>query len=103
MPDAASVTLADRSLRVTFRVGLGHADFHFRWLRHNCDLDRHPKTGERIVCSSELPEDLTPKSAAIEGDDLVVTWGHDGRRSRYSLGWLHEHAYAPNRDTTPPP
>lgn len=75
----------------------GDADFHLRWLRHNCDLDLHPATRERTVCSSELPDDLRATHADIEGDALVVRWAHDGRESRYALRWLREHAYAPNR------
>jgi gamma-butyrobetaine dioxygenase/trimethyllysine dioxygenase len=80
----------------------GHADFHLRWLRHNCDLDRHPQTGERTVDSSELPDALHAE-AEVEGDTLRVTWAHDGRTSRYPLGWLEEHAYARDRKEAPPP
>lgn len=73
------------------------ADFHLRWLRHNCDVDRHPLTRERTVDSSELPDDLTIDEARIEGGELLVRWRHDGRQSRYPLAWLEEHAYAVDR------
>lgn len=99
------VSLADRWLRVRFPEGHS-ADFHYRWLRHACDLDRHPTTGERTVCSSEIPDGVRPTDAVVEGADLIVAWEHDGRRSRYALGWLEEHAYARGRDvasTTRPP
>jgi gamma-butyrobetaine dioxygenase/trimethyllysine dioxygenase len=97
-----AVAVHDRWLRVSFADG-HHADFHHRWLRHNCDVDRHPTTRERIVDSSELPDDLRAADARIDGDALVVVWSHDQRASRYALGWLAEHAYARDRPTTPPP
>ncbi|HEU4408195.1 MAG TPA: TauD/TfdA family dioxygenase [Polyangiaceae bacterium] len=97
------VELRDGFLRVHFGAGLGHADFHPRWLRHNCDADRHPATGERLVCSSELPEGLAVARAAVDGDRLAVTWAPDGRTSVFGLGWLAEHAYARDRAEPPPP
>jgi gamma-butyrobetaine dioxygenase/trimethyllysine dioxygenase len=87
-------------LRVHF--ARGHADFHLRWLRHNCDLDRHPQTAERTVDSSELPDALSAE-ATIDGDELSVRWAHDGRVSRYALPWLEENAYARDRRELPPP
>jgi len=91
-----TVELHDNWLRVFFSESR-HADFHLRWLRHNCDRDLHPKTRERILCSSELPDDVRATSAAILGETLVVHWQNDGRESHYALGWLEEHAYARNR------
>jgi gamma-butyrobetaine dioxygenase/trimethyllysine dioxygenase len=96
------VELRDRWLRVHLATG-SHADFHFRWLRHNCDHDRHPITGERTNCSSELPDELPVESARIAGDALLVRWGHDGRESRYPLAWLEQHAYAKDCADVPPP
>lgn len=84
------------AIRVRFRPD-AHADFHARWLRHNCDRDLHPTTRERILCSSEIADDLEARSAAVEGDALVVSWS-DGRESRYPLAWLEEHAYARDRE-----
>ncbi len=89
-------------LRVTFADG-SHADFHHRWLRHNSDNDRHPKTGERILCSSELADDVRATHAAIDGDSLVVTFSDGSPPSRYALSWLAAEAYAPGRDAVPPP
>jgi hypothetical protein len=96
------VELHEGWLRVRFGTG-GHGDFHLRWLRHHCELDRHPVTRERTVCSSELPDDLRAESAWMDGDGLVVRWAHDGRESRYPLAWLEEHAYARDREAVPPP
>lgn len=97
----ASVEIREGYLRV--RLARGHGDFHLRWLRHNCDTDRHPRTGERTVCSSDLPDDLRAAQAEIAGDALRVTWAHDGRESFYPLAWLEEHAYARDRLDVPRP
>jgi gamma-butyrobetaine dioxygenase/trimethyllysine dioxygenase len=95
------VELRPGHLRVHFHVG--HADFHFRWLRHNCDEDRHPQTGERTLCSSEIPDGLGIDGAEVVAGELRVRWSHDGRTSRYPLGWLEEHAYARDRMEAPAP
>lgn len=100
---SGGVELHDGWLRVCFGTGGGHADYHFRWLRHNCDVDRHPTTRERTVDSSDLPDRLHATRAAVEGGELRVEWAHDGRESRYSLDWLREHAYAEGRESPPAP
>jgi alpha-ketoglutarate-dependent taurine dioxygenase len=79
------------------------ADFHLRWLRHNCDLDRHPLTNERTVDSADLPDKLAIVSATIEGGALRVEWLHDRRVSTYGLPWLHANAYAIDRALVTPP
>ncbi len=101
-----AVTLFDSWLRVTFSQEPGdHADYHYVWLRHNCDHDRHPATGERIRCSSALPHRPRPLSASIQGDTLHIAWDEPGRPgpSVYSLSWLREHAYAHRRVAVAPP
>lgn len=103
LPDAPSVTLHPRWLRVHFGPSRGHADYHLRWLRHLCDRDRHPVTGERTVDPSDLPDVLQARDARIDGDALRVVWSHDGRESAYPLAWLMEHAYARDREDVPPP
>jgi len=80
-----------------------HADFHLRWLRHNCDLDRHPTTGERLIDSAALPDDLAVVNAGVDDGVLRITWAHDGRVSRYPLAWLRRHAYAVDRVAVPRP
>jgi len=97
-----SVVLHPGWLRVTFATGQ-HADFHDRWLRHNSDNDRHPKTGERILCSSELPDDLHAVTAEIAGDALVVRFSDGSPASAFPLAWLEAEAYAGGRDAVPPP
>jgi gamma-butyrobetaine dioxygenase/trimethyllysine dioxygenase len=101
MHEAARVEVHDGFLRVI--APEHHADFHLRWLRHNCDRDRHPTTGERMVDSSELPDELAATGARLDGDALEVSWAHDGRVSRYPIAWLWEHAYAIDRLDVPAP
>ncbi len=88
------------------RVPLGggeYADFHYRWLRHNCDRERHPQTRERTLCSSDLPDDLTPRTATLQDDALEIVWAQGGHTSVYARQWLREHAYALGRDAAPRP
>lgn len=98
---AVEIAVRDRYLRLTADGWAG--DFHLRWLRHNCDRDRHPVTGERVVDSSQLPDELAVAGAAIAGDALEITWAHDRRVSSYPLPWLERHAYARDRVEVPPP
>ena len=117
-PDAGRVELFDRWLRVHFAAEspVRSADFHYLWLRHQCEKDRHPQTRERVVDASELPERIRPRAAAVEpvapgadadaaeGGELVVRWDEPGDRvSRYPLGWLRAHAYGAERGGAPPP
>jgi gamma-butyrobetaine dioxygenase/trimethyllysine dioxygenase len=100
MSREAGVEPHDGWLRVRFGGSGGHADFHLRWLRHNCDLARHPQTGERMVDSSDLPDALALRDARVAREALEVEWAHDGRISRY---WLRERAYALDREEARPP
>jgi alpha-ketoglutarate-dependent taurine dioxygenase len=101
MPNAPELAIHRDWLRVPLGDG-DHADFHHRWLRHNCDAERHHQTGERTRCSSELPDDLAPRTARLHGDHLELTWP-GGHVSTYALAWLRTHAYALNRVDVPPP
>jgi gamma-butyrobetaine dioxygenase/trimethyllysine dioxygenase len=96
-----SLELHPEWMRVPLDGG-DHADFHHRWLRHNCNLERHPQTRERTRCSSELPDDITARRAEIVGDILEIDWS-DEHSSQYPLEWLRENAYALNRVAVPPP
>ncbi len=97
------VHLGPTWLRVALGDGRGTGDFHYRWLRHQCDRARHPLTGERTLCSSELPDDVRPRRASLDGDALTVVWEPDGHESRYALAWLDAHAYARDRVEHLPP
>jgi gamma-butyrobetaine dioxygenase/trimethyllysine dioxygenase len=101
-PDGGLV-LGPTWLRVGLGAGRGTGDFHYRWLRHNCDRARHPLTGERTLCSSELPDEVRPRAARVADDALRITWEPDGHESVYALAWLDAHAYARDRRDHPPP
>lgn len=100
------VELFDRWLRVHFAGAPPlSADFHYQWLRSHCEQDRHPLTKERIVDASEVAPTIAPRSAQVlPTAELLVRWDEPGERiSHYPLAWLHEHAYAVNRQAAPPP
>ena len=102
------VDARDGFLRVYFDgKSASHADFHYFWLRHNCDCCRHPETGERTLCSSRVPLEIRPTSVVLDPDGVSLTlwWLEEsGRhRSEFALAWLQEHAYAEGRGDVPPP
>lgn len=97
------VELSGAAARVHFGAGRGHADFHYRWLRHWCDRERHPVTRERTLDSSEVADEVFPLEASVEEGALRVRWSPDGHESEYPLAWLDAHAYARDRAAAPPP
>ena len=104
-PTTGLFEVRDTFLRVHFSGG-SHADFHYFWLRHNCDCCRHPQTGERTLCSSAVPLDLRPASVtpATSGTALTIEWDEPTRhRSTFALDWLRTHAYALEREDVDPP
>jgi alpha-ketoglutarate-dependent taurine dioxygenase len=81
-------------------------DFHYIWLRHQCPASVHPKTRERIICSSEI--DLNLKASSVNvGDDqasITIQWATpDAHQSTFSLAWLIAHAYALDQPSPQPP
>lgn len=105
---APSVELHPGWLRVFFPTGSPRwADFHYLWLRHQCDRDRHPQTKERTLDPSEIAEDIRPLAARLsplQGGQLVVRWNEPSRReSVYSLPFLQQHAYAAEQPGPRPP
>ena len=104
--DFPRVELFDRWLRVHFAAAPAlSADFHYQWLRGQCEQDRHPLTRERILDASEVAPEIAPLTAQVlPAGELVVQWDEPGQRvSRYPLAWLHEHAYAVNREAAAAP
>ena len=109
---APKVLLFDRWLRVQLAATPPlTGDFHYQWLRSQCELDRHPQTGERVVDVSEISPtiapllaELAPESELAPEGELIVRWDEPGQRtSRYPLAWLRQHAYALNQPAPEPP
>jgi alpha-ketoglutarate-dependent taurine dioxygenase len=69
------------------------ADYHFRYLRHHAGTDRHPTTNEPTLCSSELPDDIHPRTLTVREDALVITWSDGSPEALYSRSRLRELAY----------
>jgi len=104
--------LHDNFLRLQLNEGSNEAnsfDFHYFWLRHNCNCQphcRHPKTGERIIDSSEVPLSISPSSITVGHDNkITIVWKGDSHRTEFDLDWLKQHSYATNRHSkvAPPP
>jgi gamma-butyrobetaine dioxygenase len=82
LPHAFSVRWADETV----------SNFPYLFLRDNCPSGFHPQTKERVFDLLTVSADLTPKSAALEGDSIVIEWsGADRHRSVYSADWLKTH------------
>jgi alpha-ketoglutarate-dependent taurine dioxygenase len=99
--DGRDLQLHDDWLRLFFDTSR-YADFHYLWLKHNDEHGRHPVTGERIVDSSEIADDVRPLRTEVENEQLRVSWS-DGSDSHFAISWLREHAYAANREAAPRP
>ncbi len=104
----ASIDARRDFLRVRFAdAPIGSADFHWFWLRHQCDCCRHPTTRERTLRPSDVALDQKPTEVTLSDDakSVVVTWpdGGGAHASAYRLDWLLEHAYAPDAGPLPEP
>ena len=105
------VQLHDGWLRLHFSAAPPDAaDFHYQWLRSQCEKDRHPLTRERIVDASEIAAGIRPLSASAAGrPNRGARRAHrpldepGARTSRYALDWLRQHAYAINQAPPMPP
>lgn len=103
----AAVEPHDGWLRVYFSRGQPrHADYHWFWLRHQCSVDRHPITSERMLDASDVPIGIQARDVSIDKDErnVLITWNEEpGRQSTYAMDWLRAHAYAPDREAIAPP
>jgi len=72
--------------------------FHYVWLRDNCQCLEclHPDTGERILVTANIAEDIAPVNAQLNdaNDALIVEWNQSSHQSAYSLNWLAKHDYS---------
>jgi gamma-butyrobetaine dioxygenase len=95
------VELRDGFVRLSH--GAHTFDFHLRWLRHNCDQDRHPTTNERTADSADLSDRLAIEEITLDDNVVRLRWAREPRTSRFPIAWLIEHAYAIDRHIEPPP
>jgi gamma-butyrobetaine dioxygenase len=69
--------------------------FHAIWLRDNA-LDaetRSPGNGQRLITIGDIPAETRLLSAEVDGPDVEVKFGPDGKTSRFAAGWLIRHCY----------
>jgi gamma-butyrobetaine dioxygenase len=73
-------------------AGAGRALFGLPaiWLRVNCPCSRcrDPRTGERLVTITDLPQEVWVTTARQAGDRVEVEFGPDGHRGVFDVGWL---------------
>ena len=91
----------------TLEIDLGSgqlSQFHYVWLRDNCSCNQctHADTRERILVTSEIPDDLLALDARIDGDEVVVKWNDHDHQSRFQINWLKEHNYSGSTFATDP-
>src|SRR6201996_711544 len=63
------------------------------WLRDNCPCPecRVPGSGQKLFQITGLPEDLVVTTVEEDAATVTVTFGPDGRRSRFGRDWLAAH------------
>jgi [2-(trimethylamino)ethyl]phosphonate dioxygenase len=103
-PSIAAADIDLRWVRVWWDDGTV-SRYHHLWLRDNCPQLRHPATGHRTIDTAQIPEDCRPSAVEVAaGDDLRVTWAHDGHVSSYPAAWLAANDYSNGaRNTRPVP
>ena len=91
----SDVSEQSNGLTVSWADGLD-SFFHFVWLRDCCYCEHcgNSYSSKRFVVPSDVPLDVRPSSLAIgDGNELAVTWAHDGHRSHYPSAWLRQNRY----------
>jgi gamma-butyrobetaine dioxygenase len=82
LPHALCVRWADETVSA----------FPYLFLRDNCPSAFHPQTQERVFDLLSVSPELSPKSAALEGDSIIIDWsGPLCHRSVFSADWLKAH------------
>jgi gamma-butyrobetaine dioxygenase len=64
------------------------------WLRVNCPCPRcrDPRTDERLVTITDLPQDVWVTAARRADDRVEVEFGPDKHRAVFDVGWLRQFA-----------
>ena len=90
----ATIEEEGRAVRVRWMDGAA-ARFHAVWLRDNCQdpQSRHPGNGQRLFDILDLPADIRIAGTTPIGEELEVGFTPDGHGTRFTSGWLRDHAY----------
>jgi gamma-butyrobetaine hydroxylase len=91
-----SIEIADGGNAVHLKFHSGSdARFHAMWLRDNSPdpTTRDPGNGQRLITLNEIPRETVVSNAALNGDNLDVTFAPEARTLSYPLAFLHTHAY----------
>jgi gamma-butyrobetaine dioxygenase len=95
---AHDVTLKANGLDVTLSDGAVHY-FNYYWLRDNCPTSFNANTRERSFDIFHLSTGPVAKSAAVDGDALVIAWADEDHVTRFPIAWLETYANgAPRHD-----
>lgn len=65
-----------------------HSDYAAPWLRDNLLKDRDPHSGQRLIDIIDLPADPVIRSAAVEGDRLLLQFDDGNAAAAIDLDWL---------------
>lgn len=89
------VSLSQNGAVLTLQTPEGASRFHAIWLRDNAidGATRDASNGQRLITMADLSLNATVREAAVEGDQLALTFDPDGHDATYDLGWLAAHAY----------
>jgi gamma-butyrobetaine hydroxylase len=91
-----SIEIADGGNAVHLKFDSGSdARFHAMWLRDNSPdpTTRDPGNGQRLITLNEIPRETVVSNAALNGDNLDVTFAPEARTLSYPMAFLHTHAY----------
>lgn len=85
-------TVCDKSLNVYWNDE--KARFHYLWLRHHCPCTRcrDPKTKQRLLDPTLIPDQIKPKNVRVNANILNITWDDD-HRTEFDVRWLKENSY----------
>jgi gamma-butyrobetaine dioxygenase len=89
------VDLTVRDEGLDLQWGPGHRSaFHAVWLRDNCPCSacRHPATGQRLLETAMLPDDVRLAGGRVAPEGIRVAWS-DGHASVFDPAWLRAHCY----------
>jgi len=67
-------------------------EFASIWLRDNRSGDRDPHSGQRLIDIADLPPEPRIRSAAANGDEVLIEWDGEPGAAAYGLDWLAAHA-----------